>query len=228
MRFSSNKRFLIIVLAIGAILVIGVIIMTILAPPTLTLRSNVEGLETIKVNGQETKFTDGMKIPYTSALTIEAQKEEYYPATWSLDPNFQRISEFTIELARTRTRSDHSANAQIIEELRPSANAAQTNEAEDALLKAATTSGTETILDFGQALSINIKEHQSFEAGTYRAYIVTPKPPLVTDPALVVIKQTGSRWHVLFGPGTNFDSTSTADLPPSLVTYMQQKGYINE
>lgn len=220
------SRQTIILLGIGLLVVISVLLWFALQP-RLTLKSGVEGLSTIEVNGQKTDFKDGMTIPFASTVTIKAEKDGYYPITWTLDPSQQKITEFTINLERQPTGTDTSENAQIINNL-PGVTPSAPNELADILLQAAVQSGESSLLNFGTALGVDIVDSRVFEGGNYIGYIVAPKPPMVTDPAMVIVQRVSSGYAVIIGPGTNFDIASTANLPLSVANYIREKGFASE
>ncbi|MGD8373746.1 MAG: hypothetical protein PVI21_02705 [Candidatus Woesebacteria bacterium] len=222
-----NNKWRTIAIIIGILTLIGVGVSVYFAmQPKLTLYSNVDDLTTIKVNGTETAFTDGMSIPFADATTIEVEKEGYYPASWTLDPKQQTQQVFTIELTANPTGTDTSLNAQIINNYQAPDTTIAPNELSDILLQAALTTGTTSIMDFNQALNVDIVETKVLDYGSYIAYVIAKQPPNTTDNALVVVEKNDDKYTVIMGPGTNFDGSTTAGLPPSLVSFMQEKGYI--
>lgn len=222
-----NNRWRIIAIGIGILTLLGAGIAIYFAlQPKLVLHSNVSDLTTIKVNGTDTSFKDGMSIPFYDTVKIEVSKEGYYPASWTLDPKQQSERTFTIELTVNPTGTDTSLNAQIINDYQAPDTTIAPNELSDILLQAALTTGATGIMDFNQALNVNIVETKVLDYGSCIAYIVTKKPPVVSDNALIVVQKNDEVYNVTMGPATNFDDITTANLPIGLADYMKEKGYL--
>lgn len=222
-----NNKWRQITIIASALLLISVAVVIFFAlQPKLTLYSDVDGLTTITVNDKQMDFKAGMTVPFGSAVTIKAQKDGYYPAEWTLDPNQQTSRKFTISLAINPTGTDTSVNAQIINNYQAPDTTIANNELQDILLQAAIATRASDILDFNSALNVNIIETKVFDYGSTIAYIIEFKPPIITDRAFLVVQKNNDVYTVTIGPGTNFNGVSTADLPSGLVTFMREKGYI--
>ncbi len=223
---TNKQRILIIAAGVVGFVILAVITFFSLRP-TITITTDVEGgLDKITINDKEQNFTNGMKLSYSSTLKISASKDGYKTGSWTLDPAKQKISTFNVTLERTSIGTDTSENAKIIDSLDSPKTTQEPVQSEEILLAAAVQSGESTLLDFGSALNVDVKDYRIFAADGYYGFVVTPKPPIVADNAIVIVKKINSDFSIIVGPGTSFNSSEVASLPTRVADFMREKGFV--
>jgi hypothetical protein len=208
-------------LILGIVVVFAVVVFAIIGllstQPKLTLHAGVVP-DSLEINGANVTFTDGMKVDYTKPLAIKVTKKGYQDLSITLDPKNSPMKEYTIALL---------PNPDPLASIPVPAFGPLPNE-QGPLLQAAKNSDN-TLLDFGDALNVDILETKSFQGGNYIAYRVKKKPPVVTDPAFLIVENSPDGYVMSLGPGTTFGSADEYidTYPDEIIQYMKDKHYVN-
>ena len=197
----------IVIIATGALIVITLIAIGIfyaLRGRQLVLNST-PSLSQVTVNGQSLSFQQGTAIAFDHTVTIQASLNGYKDFYATLDPHTYQGSSYTIKLVSDLVDSSGRS-------------------ATDILLQAARDNGTNLgLLDTnGQPTAVVISTKDFSD--NYTMYTIQPINNQDTGgTALVILQKRSDGYHIILGPGTDFQASDFVGLPSDLTNYYQRR-----